>query len=231
MSSNRARQDRLRKVRILAEDDQLLVVDKPAGLAVHGGADTKGRDLLTVLGQAYDKAPPLHLAHRLDRGTSGVLLLAKSNALAATLQALWTSSTKRYLAVVHGVLTESQRIERPLEGRDGRRQSARSDVTPVRTVEAITLVYVDIKTGRHHQIRRHLASIGHPVVMDDKYGDFDANKAWGRAVRNAGAPRPKHLLLHAARLSIAHPVSGAPTAFEAPMPGAWTEWLNDQAEA
>ncbi len=231
MNATRARQDRLRRVRIIAEDDDIIVVDKPAGLAVHGGADTKGRDLLTVLTGAYDRPPALHLAHRLDRGTSGVLIIAKRSELAANLQGLWPSATKRYLALVHGAFDRPRRIDQALTNRDGRPQPARSDVTPVRQNAGVTLLQVEITTGRFHQIRRHLAGVGHPVVMDDKYGDFDANKAWSRAMRDTGAPRPKHLLLHAERLSIPHPQTGANVTYEAPMPDAWSTWIKPQDRA
>ncbi len=226
MTELRLRQERLRKVQVIAEDDDLLVVDKPAGLAVHPGADTKGRDLLSVLVDAYDGPVDLHLGHRLDRGTSGVLLILKAVELLNTLQALWPSATKWYWAAVVGRLREPRRIETPLLARDGRMQDARSDVAPI--VEGkVSIVQVVIQTGRQHQIRRHLASIGHPVLMDDKYGDFAANKAWSREVRDRGTPRPKHLLLHSVRLAVVHPRSGAELNFNAPIPSVWRAWIPD----
>ncbi|MEM7678217.1 MAG: pseudouridine synthase, partial [Myxococcota bacterium] len=116
---------RLKKIRLIFEDDGLLVVDKPAGLAVHSGADTKGRDLLTILKSALIEsgersAPPLVLGHRLDRGTSGVVLLAKDPKVAAILQSLWPGAKKRYLAIVSGHLAQSRRIDTPLPSKDGR---------------------------------------------------------------------------------------------------------------
>ena len=267
MAAPRLRQEDLRKVKILYEDDDLIVVDKPAGLAVHGGADTKGRDLLTVLAGAYPVEQPLFLAHRLDRGTSGVLLVLKRSELTPIMQGLWPSAHKRYLALVIGAVENAQTVDTPLETKDGRRQTAKSRVTPVgaggqtaksrvtpvgaggqtaksrvtpvgaggQTAKSrvtpvgaaggLTLVEVDIVTGRQHQIRRHLAAIGHPVFMDDKYGDFAANKALAKA-RPAEVPRPKHLFLHAARLQATHPQHGVPQTFEAPMPEAWTPWLS-----
>ncbi len=228
MSETRISTERLRRVGVLFEDDHVLVVDKPAGLAVHGGADTKGRDLLDVLLGAYDAPPALHLAHRLDRGTSGVLLLAKSADVAATVQGLWPAAKKRYLALARGTIRQPVRAEAPLATKDGRPQAARSDVVPVRVVGAHTLVHVDITTGRYHQIRRHLAGLGHPILMDDKYGDFETNKAWARTIRSTGAPRPKHLALHATRLAIPHPDHGAVVTFESPMPEAWKDWLTEQ---
>ncbi|MEO1488549.1 MAG: RluA family pseudouridine synthase [Pseudomonadota bacterium] len=219
-------QDRLKKIRLVFEDEFLLVVDKPAGLAVHGGAETKGRDLLAVLRSAYAKPPSLVLAHRLDRGTSGVLLLAKSSEMAAALQGLWPMAQKRYLAVVAGRLEQSQRIETPLSTKDGRMQSARSEVLPLSVAGDATLIQVDITTGRHHQIRRHLASIGHPVLMDDRHGDFAANKAWRQAIRTRGASSPKHIALHAHRLTVIHPQSGENRTFEAPMPPVWRDWIS-----
>ena len=227
MSGVRITVERLRRVKVLFEDDHVLVVDKPAGLAVHGGADTKGRDLLEVLTAAYESPPALHLAHRLDRGTSGVLLVAKTSDVAATVQSLWPGAKKRYLAFARGVIEKAVRIEAPLSNKDGRPQAAQSDVVPVRVVGTHTLVHVDITTGRHHQIRRHLAGLGHPILMDDKYGDFDTNKAWARAIRSAGAPRPKHLALHATRLAMPHPAHGEIVTFESPMPEAWKNWLTE----
>ena len=228
MPAGRLRPNCLKKVGVLYEDDDVVVVDKPAGIAVHGGADTKGRDLLTILLDAYDRPQTLHLAHRLDRGTSGVLMLAKEPSVAAALQGLWPSAEKRYVAIVLGRLTEARAIDTPLNTKDGRPQSARSEVTPLAVGETATLVQVDIITGRQHQIRRHLAGIEHPVAMDDKYGNFSGNKAWGRAVREAGAPRPKHVLLHACRLAVVHPSAGDRRTFEAPMPAAWQDWLPHQ---
>ena len=230
MSDQRLLRDRLRKVRVVHEDDQILVVDKPAGLAVHGGADTKGRDLLSVLEQAYDNPPSLHLAHRLDRGTSGVLLVAKGADVASVIQGLWPSAKKRYLAAALGRIHRSLRIDDALQNKDGRSLSAVSEVVPVKASADVTLVRVDITTGRYHQIRRHLAGAGHPVLMDDKYGDFEANKRWSRAARDRGAPRAKHLLLHASTLTIAHPETGELQTFEAPVPEAWSQWLPDACD-
>lgn len=226
MTTLRLSQDKLRKIRVLYEDDHVVAIDKPAGLAVHGGAGTKGRDLLAVLDDAYASSVSLHLAHRLDRGTSGVLLIAKRADLAATLQGLWPSAHKRYLAVAHGRIAGPQTIDTPLSTRDGRPQSARSSVTPLQTAADITLVQVDIMTGRHHQIRRHLAGIGHPVLMDDKYGDFSVNKHWAQAVRDAGHPRPRHILLHAAQLTVPHPETGESLTLRTPIPPAWSAWLD-----
>ena len=197
MASQRLRQDKLRRIRLVFEDDHLVVVDKPAGLAVHGGADTKGRDLLTVLAEAYDDPQSLHLAHRLDRGTSGLLLLTKDVQDARVVQSLWPSSTKRYAALVIGHLKGPLVIDTPLPAKDGRPQAAKSDVTPHRSASDLTLVRVAITTGRQHQIRRHLASAELPILMDDKYGNFKANKAWWASARARGVPRPKHLTLHA----------------------------------
>lgn len=223
--SPRIRAERLQRVSVLFEDDDLLAVAKPPGIAVHGGAGETKKTLLDILTAAYAAPVPLTLAHRLDRGTSGVLLLTKRPELAKVLMGLWPSAEKTYLAVALGRIDDPIRVDRALEDGDGRARSAATRFTPRRPLTMLapetTLVEAVLETGRTHQIRRHLASIGHPVLMDDRYGDFAANKAWARAVRDAGGTKPKHLMLHARRLALPHPTTGAPLAFEADPPPAW----------
>lgn len=229
-SGPRIQPDHLRQVQVLFEDDHLLAVGKPAGIAVHGGAAEKKKTVLEVLAEAYEgKKKDLVLAHRLDRGTSGVLLLAKSTELAQGLRKGWHHAEKVYWAVALGRLTETLRIDAPLEDKEGRVLDAVTHARPLAALGAVepttTLVECTLETGRTHQIRRHLALRGHPVLMDDKHGRFSANKQWDKAVRAAGGPRPKHLMLHARRLSFEHPVTGARLTLEAPLPEAWDRIL------
>jgi len=211
---------------VLFEDDHLLAVRKPSGIAVHGGASEKKKTVLEVLADAYEgRAKDLVLAHRLDRGTSGVLLLAKTTELARHLRDTWHTADKIYWAVALGRIGRPMRVDQPLDDKDGRVLDAITHFTPKAVLDGVdpvtTLVEARLETGRTHQIRRHLASRGNPVLMDDKHGRFSANKAWDRAIRDAGGPRPKHLMLHARRLSVTHPVTGERLVLDAPIPEAW----------
>lgn len=210
---------------VLYEDAELLVVNKPAGLAVHGGSGLRF-GLIEALREFREHTPFLELAHRLDRETSGVLVLAKSRRMLMQLHGLLRSGgmRKEYLALLHGRWQGGARtIDAPL-ARTGRRGNERlvrvSDaegsaaVSRFRLLRRFTdhsLVSVDIGTGRTHQIRVHAASIGHPVMGDRKYGDFAAN----RAARELGLRRQ---FLHAAKLEFQLPESGRQHRFEAPLP-------------
>ncbi len=211
---------RLKNVSVIFEDDALLAVNKPAGLAVHGGAETKN-ELLSVLASAG--AGKLYLAHRLDKATSGVVLLCKSAELAAQVQAVWQSVDKYYRALVFGA-PEPQTISTPLAGADGRNQNAESHLDvmePVAFEPEVSWVTLRLGTGRKHQLRKHLAGIGHPIVMDDKYGQFRLNKQFRRAVGELGQPRPKHLFLHARYLELPHPVRDDTLVLQAELPSQW----------
>jgi 23S rRNA pseudouridine955/2504/2580 synthase len=149
------------KLDIIFEDSNLLVIDKPAGLAVHEGKTVSKRDsMLGILERQYRESQSIpQLVHRLDQDTSGLLLVAKNSTTADELtQAFGTGAIdKEYLALVLGRLAHNQGVvDTPLPGR--------------------TLVRVAIETGRLHQIRLHFAELGHPVVMDDRHGDFAFNK-------------------------------------------------------
>ena len=227
-TTDRAAPQKLKSISILFEDDFVLVVAKPPGMAVHGGAG-EGKNVIELLEEAYPKKRKLHLVHRIDRGTSGVLLVAKSPELARTASVLWERFTKTYLALALGKLGD-RTIDRPLLDDDGKSRSARTDLRALARLSAIdpetTLVSATIETGRTHQIRRHLSLVGHPILMDDKHGDFAANKRWSRAVRDAGGPRPKHLMLHAQKLTGPHPMTGEPMAIRAETPPFWQEILS-----
>jgi 23S rRNA pseudouridine955/2504/2580 synthase len=142
----------------------------------------------------------------LDRGTSGVVLLAKNPAALKQAQAAWPGAQKTYWAVVRGRYGGPPRIDRPLPDEDG---VPRPAVTEVRQMVGLgrfeaTVLEVALRTGRTHQIRKHLAQVGHPILLDDRYGDFAANKALQRTMRGMSlrAPRKGELFLHARELRL-----------------------------
>lgn len=210
--------------RILYEDDSLLVVDKPAGMAVHGGSGVS-LGLVEQLRLERPDAKFIELAHRLDRETSGVLLLAKKrSALTAVHRAMREGAVeKRYLALVKGGWRDKKRNARfPLHkyvtSGGERRVSVHEDGRPAHTVFFLrqswpdfSLLEAELKTGRTHQIRVHLAHLGFPIAGDAKYGDF----AWNRALQKLGL---KRMFLHARELILNHPSSGGRLVLEAPLP-------------
>lgn len=205
---------RARPLDVLFEDDRFLAVSKPAGVAVHGGAGIRTPPVVHRIPRG------VRPVHRLDAGTSGVLLLAKDSDSARVAAAAWGEASKVYWAAVVG-RAGAAHINRPLDDGSGRMQPARTDVRPIEASGdgAWTWVEATLGTGRNHQIRRHLAGFGHPVVMDDRYGDFAANKRFRHRVRAAGAPNPKHALLHARRLQVLD------LDLVAPLPSRWHAWL------
>ncbi len=198
---------------ILFEDDALIVLNKPAGVAVHGGSGVS----FGVIEQIRAQRPEsgfLELAHRLDRDTSGLLLLAKKRAALTALHAKMRDGAvrKRYLALVKGRWRDAVRnvrlaLHKYVDDAGERRVSV-SDSGRM----AHSLVEVELITGRTHQIRVHLAHLGHPICGDDKYGDF----AFNRELVRSGL---KRMFLHAANLELAHPVDGRPLELAAPLPG------------
>jgi 23S rRNA pseudouridine955/2504/2580 synthase len=210
--------------RVLFEDESLLVLDKPAGLAVHGGSGVSV-GLIEALRELRPHTPFLELAHRLDRDTSGCLLIAKSRAALVQLHDLLREGglDKRYLALVagpwHGGIrhvdaalekNRPQSGERRMEvGEDGKESA--SDFTPREKFAESALVEVRLLTGRMHQARVHAAHIGHPIAGDDKYGERDFNQR----MKRLGLTR---LFLHAARLEFRHPQSGRKMSIKAPLP-------------
>ncbi len=176
------------KLDIVFEDSNLLVVDKPAGLAVHEGKTVSKRDsVLGILERQYRESQSKpQLVHRLDQDTSGLLLVAKNPKTAEELaQAFETGAVdKEYLALVAGRLAHNQGvIDTPLPGRDGNPVRALTRYWVVKRHSEVTLVRVAIETGRLHQIRLHFAQLGHPVVMDDQHGDFAFNKTLSQGIR------------------------------------------------
>ena len=223
-----------REFPLLHEDDALIAIDKPAGVAVHGGSGVSF-GVIEQLRTARPQAKFLELVHRLDRETSGILLVAKKRSALTALQDQFREreTGKTYLALVEGVWPANKKVlDAPLAKYllpDGERRvrvvakdhpDAMHAVTLVRVLAALTLpgdatpmslLAVTIKTGRTHQIRVHLASAGHPIAGDDKYGQFERNRAW----QKCGL---KRMFLHAWRLQFNHPATGERTALQAELP-------------
>ena len=223
-----------REFGVLFEDDWLLAIDKPPGVAVHGGSGLSF-GVIEQLRRARPAASFLELVHRLDRDTSGVLLLAKKRSALTALQDQFRArdTGKSYAALVRGEWPERLKvIDVPLHKYllpDGERRvrassaddaMAKRSITLVRVVQRLagfTLLDVGIRTGRTHQIRVHLAHAGHPIVGDAKYGDFDFNKSLARGEAVPGQ-RYGGMFLHARRLAFDHPASGERVELEAPLP-------------
>lgn len=224
---------------VLFEDAHLLVIDKPAGVAVHGGSGV-AFGVIEQLRQARPEAKFLELVHRLDRETSGILMLAKKRSALVHLheQIRDNAMDKRYFACVAGEFPHARQHARfPLfkySTPDGeRRVRVQADGLPSHTVfnrvaayPGYTLLEAELKTGRTHQIRVHLAQLGFPIVGDDKYGDFALNKA---LARSGAKPGLKRMFLHAYRLGIIHPATGEPLTVSAPLPAECEAFLRQLA--
>ena len=231
--------------KILLEDEHLLVIDKPAGIAVHGGSGVS-YGVIEQLRASRPQAKFLELVHRLDRETSGILMLAKKRSALTGLHEQMRDGTtdKRYLVLAHGNWTNArQHVRLPLHkytGPDGeRRVRVQADGSPSHTVFNLlrkygpfALLEAELKTGRTHQIRVHLASSGFPIAGDDKYGDFALNKMLQKTNDVYGVL--KRMFLHAHQLTFAHPATGAPVTLNAPLPAdcmRFLESLESQAPA
>jgi 23S rRNA pseudouridine955/2504/2580 synthase len=230
-----------REFPLLFEDDALLAIDKPAGVAVHGGSGVSF-GVIEQLRTARPASRFLELVHRLDRETSGILLVAKKRSALTALQDQFREreTGKTYLALVEGNWPVNRKVlDAPLakyllpgqagSADPGERRvrvvakdhpDAMRAVTLVKVlarvklpadVASFSLLAVTIKTGRTHQIRVHLASAGHAIAGDDKYGDFERN----RALQKLGL---KRMFLHAWRLQFTHPASGERMALQADLP-------------
>ncbi len=197
---------------VLFADDWVVAIDKPSGLVVHRGwAD----DDITVVDLAKAQLGPLWSVHRLDRGTSGVLLFGRSAAAADGLHRQLASGTaeKCYWAFVRGVPPEEVVIDHPIPNKpDGPRVPAVTVVRRLWRGEHCALVEARPRTGRLHQIRRHLKHISHPLIGDATYGKGALNREYKARV---GLGR---LALHARRLRLLHPSSGATLDLSAPLP-------------
>jgi 23S rRNA pseudouridine955/2504/2580 synthase len=231
-----------REFPILLEDEHLIALDKPAGVAVHGGSGVSF-GVIEQLRRARPQAKFLELVHRLDRETSGILLVAKKRSALVALQQQFKDreTGKTYLALVQGAWPANKKvIDQPLhkyllEGGPGEGERrvkvvAKDDPDGMRAItlvkvrekfEGFTLLEVTIKTGRTHQIRVHLASNGHPIAGDDKYGDFELNKSLQKAGSAGGL---KRMFLHAWRLQFTHPATGLGVEIKAEMPPELAGW-------
>jgi 23S rRNA pseudouridine955/2504/2580 synthase len=226
-----------REFEVLFEDEHLLAIDKPAGVAVHGGSGVSF-GVIEQLRRARPQAKFLELVHRLDKETSGVLLLAgKRSALTALQDQFRERGThKVYAALVNGAWPANKKVidvalhkgldargERHVRAASADNGDARRSITLVKVARAFaqhTLLDVTLKTGRTHQIRVHLAHEGHPIAGDPKYGDFALNRALAR-----GEHRFARMFLHARQLAFDHPASGERITIEAALPPACTELL------
>ena len=201
-TTNDTRAPRQAELPVIYEDANLLVIDKPTGIAVHEGKQVLRRhSVIGIVQSKYrDEGISPKLVHRLDKDTSGVLVIAKNEEAAAELEARFAKDKgpeKEYLCLVAGRLHDDHgRIDFALPGREGALVRALTRFKVLERFSQTTLVRVNIKTGRMHQIRLHFAELGYPVVLDDQHGDFSFNKRF-RKTYNL-----KRQFLHACRLEI-----------------------------
>ncbi len=217
---------------ILYEDAALLVIDKPFGVAVHGGSGISFGVIEQLRGSAK-KPAFLELVHRLDRDTSGILLLAKKRAALTGLHAALRDNAvvKRYAALVKGQWKNSSQnvklnLHKYLTEEGERRVSVAADGQTSHTLfrlraasKEVSLLQAELKTGRTHQIRVHLAHLGFPIAGDDKYGDFD----WNKRLSKLGL---KRMFLHAEQIIFDHPISGETIDLSSPLPPELQRYLN-----
>jgi 23S rRNA pseudouridine955/2504/2580 synthase len=225
---------------IVFEDEGLLAIAKPAGLAVHGGSGVSF-GVIEQLRAARPEAKFLELVHRLDRDTSGLLLLAKKRAVLIALHELIRAGKidKRYLALVQGHWRAGKqhvrlKLQRYVTGSGERRvsveagedagQESHTVFELERACGPYSLLEAQLKTGRTHQIRVHLAHLGFPILGDDKYGDFDLNKRLAKQGL-------KRMFLHAWKLSLVNPLGGGKLRLEAPLPRELQGFIDQTAHA
>ncbi|MFH1604444.1 MAG: RluA family pseudouridine synthase [Pseudomonadota bacterium] len=218
---------------LLYEDDGLIAANKPAGLAVHGGSGIS-YGVIEQLRAARPAAKFLELVHRLDRDTSGLLLLAKKRSVLTAMHELMREGRmdKRYLVLVRGQWPAGKqhvklRLQRFVTGTGERRVSVDDGGRESHTVFDLeracgtySLLQAQLKTGRTHQIRVHLAHLGFPIVGDDKYGDFELNKRLAKQ-------NIKRMFLHAWKLAFMHPLTGARLKLEAPLPSELEDFIRN----
>ncbi len=218
---------------VLFEDDDLFAVNKPSGLAAHPGTGISGATLVELVRRHVAGAEALPAtefkpspAHRLDRETSGIILVAKNRRTMAALAAMFEAKDdvkKQYLTLAKGKmpqatglidvpLSEHEQTARSKEKRGVNLQPARTRWKVLASMKEASLLGVIIETGRTHQIRRHLQGAGHVVAGDTRYGDFNFNRVararWGL----------RRMFLHAWKLELPHPVTGARLSLVAPLP-------------
>ena len=224
---------------IIFEDEALLAIDKPAGFAVHGGSGVS-RGVIEQLRMERPQAKFLELVHRLDRETSGVLMLAKKRAALVALHEMIRNNQtdKRYLMLVAGEWTDKKKrvvldLQKYVLPNGERRVNVVTDKSKDKYGEAqvsetnfylkqayvgFTLLEAQLVTGRTHQLRVQLAHLGFPIVGDDKYGDFANNKL----LQKKGL---KRMFLHSAETNLKHPVSGDKLKLSAHLPPELTKFL------
>ena len=211
---------------IIYEDDALLVIDKPDGIAVHGGSGVSF-GVIEALRRQRPQAKFLELAHRLDRETSGILLVGKKRSALTALHDMFrehgAGADKRYLVLVKGRwMNATQHVKLPLykyltesgERRVSVNPEGKASHTVFRLLARwpeMSLLEAQLKTGRTHQIRVHLAHLGFPILGDEKYGDFPLNK-------NLQRSGLKRMALHAWRMAFPHPLTAVPMECVAPLP-------------
>ncbi len=220
---------------LLYQDDELLIYNKPAGLAVHGGSGIQV-GLIETLRSLYPDTTGLELAHRLDRDTSGCIMVTRERPFLRRLQKLMNQGgvTKRYWLLCHDFPATHTSVEASLEkgGRGGERimhvaedgKSARTDFRLLERFESLALVEATLVTGRTHQIRVHAQHGGFPLLGDPKYGDAERDRPW----QQAGVRR---LCLHARSLAFRHPDHGGFLQVEAPLDEAMNRALELAREA
>jgi 23S rRNA pseudouridine1911/1915/1917 synthase len=219
-------------IEILYDDPAIVVVNKPAGMVVHPSAGHANGTLVNALlhhvrglsGIGGTERPGI--VHRLDRGTSGVMVIAKDDSAHRALARQFHDREveKEYVALVWGTIAAGTRLDRPIgrdpkhrrkmSGRSSRGRPALTEISKVQRLRGVSLVHIRLGTGRTHQIRVHLSDIGHAIVGDDLYGG--ARKRYPADLAAlATLDRP---FLHAARLTLTHPSTGERMTFDAPLP-------------
>ena len=233
-------------IEIVYEDDTLVVVNKPAGLVVHPAAGTHSGTLANALAYHFQQLPNATsvrpgIVHRLDRDTSGLLVVAKTEAALENLSDQFRARTvyKSYAALVHGrVSSDSGKIEEPLARDPSNRtrmavvrggRSALSLYRVNRRFNRFTLLDVELKTGRTHQIRVHLAWLKHPVVGDETYGGGRDNTIQDAKLKSLIRNLGRHFL-HAEKLAFEHPATSERVKFESPLPPDLSNLLMDIKE-
>jgi 23S rRNA pseudouridine1911/1915/1917 synthase len=227
---------------IVYEDETLVVVNKPAGLVVHPAAGTPSGTLANALAYHFQQLPGSDvrpgIVHRLDRDTSGLLVVAKTDAALGSLSDQFRDRTvyKSYVALVHGrVLSDSGKVDQPLARDPTNRtrmavvRGGRNALTLYRVrraYERFTLLDVELKTGRTHQIRVHLAWLKHPVVGDETYGGGRDNTIRDAQLR-ARIRNLKRHFLHAEKLAFTHPKTGELVKFHSPLDADLADLLTD----
>ena len=230
---------------VLYEDEDVIVVNKPAGMVVHAGAGAARGTLVNALLHHFGKLSSLGgnlrpgIVHRLDRGTSGAMVVARNDVAHRLLAEQFRSRavSKTYVALLHGRISrDAGTIERPISrdpqrrtrmtARLGHGRAAQTDWRVLLRLGNLSLIEAEPRTGRTHQIRAHFAAAGHPLVGDTLYGAPRQVRAGGASLNPLG-----RVFLHAARLSFAHPRTGATIEVRAPLDPGLREYLKELAQA